>query len=151
MEGLAGGYPGHECFHDFSYIFLKGDRIGIVGQNGCGKTTLMKILAGTIAPLRGTRTVGMTLKIGYYTQEIASDPSAGVAYMDPNKKVLDYIRDTAEYVRTPEGSVSASVMLDRFLFPPVVQQQLLKVFLEEKREALSSSVSLWKNQIFCFG
>ena len=77
-------------------------------------------------PLRGTRTVGMTLKIGYYTQEIASDPSAGVAYMDPNKKVLDYIRDTAEYVRTPEGSVSASVMLDRFLFPPVVQQQLIK-------------------------
>lgn len=46
--------------------------------------------------------------------------------MDPNKKVLDYIRDTAEYVRTPEGSVSASVMLDRFLFPPVVQQQLIK-------------------------
>ena len=77
-------------------------------------------------PLRGTRTVGMTLKIGYYTQEITSDPSAGVAYMDPNKKVLDYIRDTAEYVRTPEGSVSASVMLDRFLFPPVVQQQLIK-------------------------
>ena len=126
VEGLAGGYPGHECFHDFSYIFLKGDRIGIVGQNGCGKTTLMKILAGTIMPLRGTRTAGVTLKIGYYTQEIASDPSAGVAYMDPNKKVLDYIRDTAEYVRTPEGSVSASVMLDRFLFPPVVQQQLIK-------------------------
>ena len=126
VEGLAGGYPGHECFHDFSYIFLKGDRIGIVGQNGCGKTTLMKILAGTIMPLRGTRTAGVTLKIGYYTQEIESDPSAGVAYMDPNKKVLDYIRDTAEYVRTPEGSVSASVMLDRFLFPPVVQQQLIK-------------------------
>ena len=126
VEGLAGGYPGHECFHDFSYIFLKGDRIGIVGPNGCGKTTLMKILAGTIMPLRGTRTAGVTLKIGYYTQEIASDPSAGVAYMDPNKKVLDYIRDTAEYVRTPEGSVSASVMLDRFLFPPVVQQQLIK-------------------------
>ena len=61
VEGLAGGYPGHECFHDFSYIFLKGDRIGIVGQNGCGKTTLMKILAGTIMPLRGTRTAGVTL------------------------------------------------------------------------------------------
>lgn len=126
VEQLSGGYEGHECFHDFSYIFLKGDRIGIVGSNGCGKTTLMKILAGTIPPLDGTRKAGVTLKIGYYTQEIASDPSAGAAYMDPDKKVLDYIRDTAEYVRTPEGSVSASVMLDRFLFPPAVQQQLIR-------------------------
>ncbi len=126
VENLAGGYLEHECFHDFNYIFLKGDRIGIVGSNGCGKTTLMKILAGTVAPLAGTRKAGITLKIGYYTQEIATDPSAGVAYMDPDKRVLDYIRDTAEYVRTPEGSVSASVMLDRFLFPPAVQQQLIR-------------------------
>ena len=126
VEDLCGGYEGHICFSDFSYIFLKGDRIGIIGKNGCGKTTLMKILAGTKEPLSGTRTAGITLKIGYYTQEIASDPSAGVSYMNPEKRVIDYIRDTAEYVRTPEGSVSASVMLDRFLFPPAMQQQLIR-------------------------
>ena len=126
IENVSKAYGENTLIRDFSYIFLKHDRIGFVGKNGCGKTTLMKMIAGRIEPDTGSIKVGQTIRIGYYTQEIASDPSAGVAYMDPNKKVLDYIRDTAEYVRTPEGSVSASVMLDRFLFPPVVQQQLIK-------------------------
>ena len=126
IENVSKAYGENTLIRDFSYIFLKHDRIGFVGKNGCGKTTLMKMIAGRIEPDAGSIKVGQTIRIGYYTQEIASDPSAGVAYMDPNKKVLDYIRDTAEYVRTPEGSVSASVMLDRFLFPPVVQQQLIK-------------------------
>ena len=126
IENVSKAYGENTLIRDFSYIFLKHDRIGFVGKNGCGKTTLVKMIAGRIEPDAGSIKVGQTIRIGYYTQEIASDPSAGVAYMDPNKKVLDYIRDTAEYVRTPEGSVSASVMLDRFLFPPVVQQQLIK-------------------------
>ena len=126
LENISKAYDCKVLINDFSYNFLKGDRVGFVGKNGCGKTTLMKIIDGRIEPDSGSVNIGQTIKIGYYTQEIASDPSAGVAYMDPNKKVLDYIRDTAEYVRTPEGSVSASVMLDRFLFPPVVQQQLIK-------------------------
>ena len=121
VEGLAGGYPGHECFHDFSYIFLKGDRIGFIGANGSGKTTLMKMIAGRIKPDAGTITVGATIKIGYYTQEIETGREAGIAYMDPEEKVIDYIRNTAEYVRTTDGLVSASNMLERFLFPAAQQ------------------------------
>ncbi|MBQ8637931.1 MAG: ABC-F family ATP-binding cassette domain-containing protein [Lachnospiraceae bacterium] len=126
LEGICKGYDGKEYIRDFSYIFLKGDRIGIIGPNGCGKTTLMKILSGSMEPDAGSRNAGITLKLGYYTQEIASDASAGLAYMDPQKRVIDYIRDTAEYVQTTEGLVSASVMLDRFLFPPSAQYQLIR-------------------------
>ena len=97
------------CVKDFSYIFLKGDRIGFVGKNGCGKTTLMKMIAGFLQPDNGAIEVGQTVKIGYYGQEIEM--------LNPNQRVIDYIKDTAEYVRTEEGLVSASSMLERFLFP----------------------------------
>ena len=114
-----------ELFSDFTYIFLKGDRIGFVGENGCGKTTMMKIIAGLISPDEGEVVVGQTVKIGYYSQEWENDPSAGIAYMDPQARVIDYIRDTAEYVRTKDGLVSASSMLDKFLFPP--QEQYARI------------------------
>ena len=97
------------CVRDFSYILLKGDRIGFVGKNGCGKTTLMKMVAGFLEPDSGTIEVGQTVKIGYYGQE--------VVFPEPNQRVIDYIKDTAEYVRTEDGLVSASSMLERFLFP----------------------------------
>ncbi len=112
-------------FKDFSYIFLKGDRIGFIGENGCGKTTMMKLIAGLIQPDRGEVVVGQTVKIGYYSQEWENDPSAGIAYMDPQARVIDYIRDTAEYVRTEDGLISASAMLDKFLFPP--QEQYARI------------------------
>ena len=112
-------------FTDFSYIFLKGDRIGFIGENGCGKTTMMKLIAGLIQPDRGEVVVGQTVKIGYYSQEWENDPSAGIAYMDPQARVIDYIRDTAEYVRTEDGLISASAMLDKFLFPP--QEQYARI------------------------
>lgn len=112
-------------FTDFSYIFLKGDRIGFIGENGCGKTTMMKLIAGLIQPDAGEVVVGQTVKIGYYSQEWENDPSAGIAYMDPQARVIDYIRDTAEYVRTEDGLVSASAMLDKFLFPP--QEQYARI------------------------
>ena len=112
-------------FTDFSYIFLKGDRIGFIGENGCVKTTMMKLIAGLIQPDRGEVVVGQTVKIGYYSQEWENDPSAGIAYMDPQARVIDYIRDTAEYVRTEDGLISASAMLDKFLFPP--QEQYARI------------------------
>lgn len=117
LDRVCKRYGDKVLIRDFSYIFLKGDRVGFVGANGSGKTTLMKLMAGRIEPDSGTITVGQTIKIGYYTQEIETGKDAGIAYMDPEEKVIDYIRNTAEFVRTTEGLVSASNMLERFLFP----------------------------------
>lgn len=117
LANISKQYGDQVLIRDFSYIFLKGDRVGFVGANGSGKTTLMKMIAGRLEPDSGTITVGQTIKIGYYTQEIETGRNAGIAYMDPEQKVIDYIKDTAEYVRTTDGLVSAGNMLERFLFP----------------------------------
>lgn len=121
LEHISKAYGDNVLLDDFNYIFLKNDRIGFVGPNGSGKTTLMKIITGGLEPDSGNVVVGQTIKIGYYTQEFAADDKAGIAYMNPNEKVIDYIKNTAEYVRTEEGLVSASSMLERFLFPSSVQ------------------------------
>lgn len=125
MENICKAYGENVLIKDFSYNFLKGDRVGFVGKNGCGKTTLMKIVDGRIKPDSGIVNIGQTIKIGYYTQEIENDKDAGIAYMNPDDKVIDYIKNTAEFVRTQEGLVSASVMLERFLFPS--SQQYSKI------------------------
>lgn len=125
LEQISKSYGEITCVKDFSYVFLKNDRVGFVGKNGCGKTTLMKMIAGLEEPDQGEIEVGQTVKIGYYSQEIKvakdnqneSNPAIQTAYMDPNQRVIDYIKDTAEYVRTEDGLVSASSMLERFLFP----------------------------------
>ena len=119
-------YEDRVLIDDFSYIFLKQDRIGFVGANGCGKTTLMKMIDKRIEPDSGEVIIGQTIKIGYYTQEIEQDPSAGIAYMDPKLRVIDYIKNTAEFVRTQDGLISASAMLDKFLFPPEEQYGLIE-------------------------
>ncbi len=125
VENVSKSYGDKVLLSDFSYIFLKHDRVGFIGRNGTGKTTLMKMIAGKIEPDSGSITIGQTIKIGYYTQEIETDEKAGIAYMDPEEKVIDYIRNTAEFVRTEEGLVSASNMLERFLFP--ASQQYSKI------------------------
>ena len=121
LEHISKAYGDNVLMDDFNYIFLKNDRVGFVGPNGSGKTTLMKIITGGLEPDSGSLVVGQTIKIGYYTQEFAADDKGGIAYMNPNEKVIDYIKNTAEYVRTEEGLVSASSMLERFLFPASVQ------------------------------
>lgn len=112
LNNISKSYDGIKYINDFSYVFLKDDRIGIIGRNGCGKTTLLKMIAGKIQPDEGSITVGQTIKIGYYSQMIDD----AQVKMDDNQKVIDYIKDAAEYVQTTEGPVSASKMLEKFLF-----------------------------------
>lgn len=113
IEGLCKAYGDKVLVKDFSYIFLKDDRIGIIGPNGSGKSTLMKMIAGWVKQDAGTIEIGQTVKMGYFSQENED--------MDESLKVIDYIRNAAEYVKTRDGSISASQMLERFLFPPSVQ------------------------------
>jgi ATP-binding cassette subfamily F protein uup len=109
LEGLCKSYGDKKLVEDFSYIFLKNDRIGIIGPNGCGKSTLMKMIVGTVKPDSGEVVIGQTIKTGYFSQENE--------YMDESLKVIDYVREGAEIIRTPSGTVTASQMLERFLFP----------------------------------
>ncbi len=119
IDHISKAYGDKVLIRDFSHIFLKNDRVGFIGSNGCGKTTLMEILTGEILPDKGEIVLGQTVKIGYYAQEI------GEMEMPVGKRVIDYIRDVAENVQTQEGSVSASQMLERFLFEGKDQYGLL--------------------------
>lgn len=113
LENVSKGYGGRQLFSDFSYIFRRYERIGFVGVNGCGKSTLMRLLAGKEEPDTGTIVWGETIKIGYFAQECE--------VMDEQQRVIDYIRDAAEYIQTSDGRISASRMLERFLFSPDMQ------------------------------
>lgn len=113
ISHLSKSYGDKVLLSDFNYIFLKNDRIGIIGPNGSGKSTLMKMIVGWVQPDSGETVIGQTVKMGYFSQENED--------MDESLKVIDYIKNVAEYVKTPEGSVSASQMLERFLFPSSVQ------------------------------
>ncbi len=126
VNNVSKNYDGRTIIDDFTYIFLKNDRIGIVGPNGCGKTTLVKMIMGEVTPDAGDIVIGSTVKIGYYAQEIRTEHSERIDYMNPEMKVIDYIRNTAEYVKTTDGTISASQMLDKFLFPPKEQYSLIK-------------------------
>ena len=97
----------------------------------------MKIIDGRLQPDSGTVNIGQTIKIGYYTQEIESNESAGIAYMNPEDKVIDYIKNTAEFVRTEDGLVSASVMLERFLFEPSQQYSKIEKLSGGERRRLN--------------
>lgn len=98
---------------DFTYIILRNQRLGIIGPNGCGKSTLMKMIAGILKPDAGEIEWGDTIKIGYFAQEVPD--------MDRNLRVIDYIREVAEYIPTKDGKISASMMLERFFFDSAMQ------------------------------
>lgn len=113
LHQVTKAYGGRVLVKDLDYIFLKNQRVGIVGPNGCGKSTLLKMIAGEVIPDTGRIETGDTVKIGYFAQEEQD--------MDENRRVIDYVKDIAEYIQTSEGRISASAMLERFLFTPDMQ------------------------------
>ncbi|WFA09175.1 ABC-F family ATP-binding cassette domain-containing protein [Tissierella sp. Yu-01] len=114
LKEIFKSYGDLNLIKDFTYTVLRDDRVGILGPNGMGKSTLLKIFAGRLAPDDGTVEIGETVKIGYFSQETTE--------MDDTQRVIDYIKDAGEYVTTSdETKISASQMLERFLFPPDLQ------------------------------
>lgn len=113
LHHISKSYGERRIVDDFDYIVLKNQRLGIVGPNGCGKSTLIKMIAGLIEPDSGNIEIGETVRIGYFAQEVPN--------MDTRQKVIDYVRDIAEYIPTKQGRITASQMLERFLFTPDMQ------------------------------
>ena len=113
LHHVTKGYGEKKLIEDFSYICLKNQCLGIIGPNGCGKSTLLKLMAGKIQPDAGEVETGETIRMGYFAQDVPD--------MDSNQRVIDYIRDIAEYVPTRDGKITASQMLERFLFTPDMQ------------------------------
>jgi len=113
LHHVSKAYGGKTVVDDFDYIVLKNQRLGIIGPNGCGKSTLMKMIAGVVKPDKGTVDTGETVRIGYFAQEEQD--------MDDRIRVIDYVKNIAEYITTREGKISASQMLERFLFTPDMQ------------------------------
>ena len=108
VRGLGKSYGNKRLFRDFTYTFLKNDRIGIIGPNGCGKSTLLKILTGRIEADEGSVELGQTIVMGYFGQEYEELP--------PTDTVIDVVKSIGEYIRTADGLITASAMCERFLF-----------------------------------
>ena len=133
LHGVSKSYGGRKIVDNFSYTFLKNQTVAFVGPNGCGKSTLLKMIAGQIEPDSGTVELGETIRLGYFAQEIPD--------MDENQRVIDYVKDIAEYIPTRDGRISASQMLERFLFTPDMQYNPIgKLSGGEKRRLYLLSV-----------
>lgn len=113
LHHVSKAFGEKKVIDDFTYIILRNQRLGIIGPNGCGKSTLIKMIAGVLKPDAGEIEWGDTIKIGYFAQEVPD--------MDRNLRVIDYIREVAEYIPTKDGKISASMMLERFLFDSAMQ------------------------------
>ncbi len=126
LHDICKSYGDYPVISNFTYIFLRDDRVGIIGANGCGKSTLMKIITGNLEPDSGEVSIGQTVKIGYFSQENE--------FMDESLRVIDYIREGGEVIHTKDGTVTASVMLERFLFTADKQYSIVgKLSGGEKR------------------
>lgn len=128
IENISKSIDGKPLITDFSYIISRDARIGIVGRNGMGKSTFLKMLIGEIPPDSGSIIIGDTVNIGYFSQECES--------MDPSMRVIEYIRETADIVKTPDGTVTASQMLERFLFNSELQWNRIEKLSGGERKRL---------------
>ena len=128
IENISKSADGKPLITDFSYIIARDARIGIVGSNGAGKSTFLKMLMGQVQPDSGRIVFGDTVNIGYFSQECES--------MEPSVKVIEYIRETADRVQTPDGTVTASQMLERFLFTPELQWNRIEKLSGGERKRL---------------
>lgn len=126
LSHISKAYGSKVLIQDYNYIFLKNDRIGIIGPNGCGKSTLLKIIDGILEPDTGSVDVGQTIKIGYFSQENE--------YMDESLRVIDYVKEVGEYITTSDGKITAAQMLENFLFDGTMQwSKIEKLSGGEKR------------------
>ena len=133
LHYISKSFGEKKIIEDFEYIFLKNQKVGIIGPNGCGKSTLLKMIAGLIEPDAGTVEMGETIRLGYFAQEVPD--------MNSSQRVIDYVKDIAEYIPTKDGRITASQMLERFLFTPEMQYSPIeKLSGGEKRRLYLLSV-----------
>lgn len=133
LSDICKSFGKKKVIDDFTYIFLRDDRIGIIGKNGCGKSTLMKIITGNLKPDSGSVEIGDTVRIGYFMQE--NEP------LDEKMTVLEFVRSIGEYVTTATGKATASQMCEKFLFGPKSQwTPISKLSGGEKRRLYLLSV-----------
>lgn len=128
LSNISKSFGAKKLIDDYTYIFLRNDRIGIIGPNGCGKSTLLKIINGIVPPDTGSVEIGQTIRIGYFSQENE--------YMDQRMKVIDYIKEVGEYVTTTDGKITASQMLERFLFDGAMQWSVIEKLSGGERRRL---------------
>lgn len=128
LSNISKSFGAKKLIDDYTYIFLRNDRIGIIGPNGCGKSTLLKIINGIVPPDTGSVEIGQTIRIGYFSQENE--------YMDQRMKVIDYVKEVGEYVTTTDGKITASQMLERFLFDGAMQWSVIEKLSGGERRRL---------------
>lgn len=117
LQGVGKAFDGKWVLRDFDFLLQRDDRVGIVGGNGAGKSTLLNLIAGYITPDTGTVTLGDTVKLGYFSQHGSE--------MNPNMTALDYVKEQGDRIETPEGTLTASKLMDKFLFSGPMQHRLI--------------------------